>query len=103
MCFDDNDFEFDPEDYDDNEVDLDFEGDDNPEDCFYDGETPTREEMIQEMNDEEWEHDLTEDSTDTEVKEEYGRYYDEKYDDAEYLLFPNGRDLDAENEDGPLG
>ena len=67
------------------------------------GELLTREEMLQEMEEHEWEHDLDEDSTDKEVIEEYLYFYDEEYDDGEDLLFPNGRDYDAEDEDGPLG
>ena len=63
------------------------------------GELLTREVMLQEME----EHDLDEDSTDQEVSDEYLYFCDEEYDDGVDLLFPNGRDYDAEDEDGPLG
>lgn len=76
----------------------------NEDNRLYDesGELLTREDMLREMKEHEWEHDLNEDSSDEEVTEEYLAFYEEEYDDCEDLLFPNGRDYDAEDEDGPF-
>lgn len=45
-----------------------------------------------------WENDLTENSSYDEVKEEYKEMRSELDDDSN--MFPNGRDYDAEDEDG---
>lgn len=58
----------------------------------------TREEMLEEMDQRCWEHKLDEDSTDKEVEAEYEAMLDEYSDDSD--MFPNGRDHDAEDEDG---
>lgn len=78
-----------------------YDYEDGNEICNEDGEILSREDMLQEMKEHEWEHDLTEGSTDEEVAEEYLAFYEEEYDDCEDLLFPNGRDYDAE--EGPFG
>lgn len=58
----------------------------------------TAEEMIKEMERHRWGYDLEELDSDEAIKEEYDRMVDELSDD--YLMFPNGRDYDAEDEDG---
>lgn len=60
----------------------------------------TREEMIEEMDEYGWAHGLDKDSTDEEVEETYQYFKDEVCDTSD--LFPNGRDYDAEDEDGPF-
>ena len=59
----------------------------------------TKEEMLEIMKRNNWSgvDDLDEDSSYEEVKEEYDEMVDE-YDDSD--MFPNGRDYDAEDEDG---
>lgn len=58
----------------------------------------TKKEMIEEMEKNMWENDLTENSSYDEVKEEYKEMRSELDDDSN--MFPNGRDYDAEDEDG---
>ena len=58
----------------------------------------TAEEMIKEMDRHRWGYDPEELDSDEAIKEEYDRMVDELSDD--YLMFPNGRDYDAEDEDG---
>lgn len=62
------------------------------------GNMVTAEEMIKEMERHRWGYDLEELDSDEAIKEEYDRMVDELSDD--YLMFPNGRDYDAEDEDG---
>ena len=59
----------------------------------------SKEEMLDEMKERDWEHDLTEESSWEEIKEQYDNMVDEYDNDSD--LFPNGRDFDAEDEDGP--
>ena len=73
------------------------------EEAFADKTPPTIEEMRAEMESSYSGYDLTEDATDTAVKKEYLDYLSSLYDDAIYMMFPNGRDEDAEDEDGPFG
>lgn len=56
--------------------------------------------MIEEMDEYGWAHGLDKDSTDEEVEETYQYFKDEVCDTSD--LFPNGRDYDAEDEDGPF-
>ena len=58
-----------------------------------------KEEMLEIMKKNNWSgaDELDEDSSYEEVKEEYDEMIDE-YDDSD--MFPNGRDYDAEDEDG---
>lgn len=58
----------------------------------------TAEEMIKEMEKHGWGYDPEEVDSYEAIKEEYDRMVDELSDD--YLMFPNGRDYDAEDEDG---
>lgn len=60
----------------------------------------TREEMIAEMEEHNHNFDLDEDASYEEVLEEYQYFNDEICDTSD--LFPNGRDYDAEDEDGPF-
>lgn len=102
------DFDDDSDDFNDDNSELD-DSEDNLSDeeveaafdeefCYED--PPTREEMLERM---EGYCDIDEDASDTEVKRKYLEYREEEYDAAEALFFPNGRDYDAEDEDGPLG
>lgn len=63
-------------------------------------EDMTKEDMLKELNEHNWPHELTDDSSWDEVKEEYDIMIDECTGDSS--LFPNGRDYDAEDEDGPF-
>lgn len=95
------DFDDDSSELEDSEDDLSDEEVENAFDeafCYED--PPTREEMIESI--EEF-YDIDEDAPDIEVKRKYLECLEERYDDAESLLFPNGRDYDSEDEDGPLG
>lgn len=58
----------------------------------------TKLQMLQEMDKRCWGHDTDEQSTYSEVKEDYDEMVDELSDD--FPLFPNPRDTDAEDEDG---
>lgn len=58
----------------------------------------TKLQMLQEMYKHCWGHDTDEQSTYSEVKEDYDEMVDELSDD--FPLFPNPRDTDAEDEDG---
>ena len=60
----------------------------------------SKEEMLREMDEVNWPHDLSEESSWDEIKEEYDNMIDECSDNSD--LFPNGRDYDAEDEDGPF-
>lgn len=73
------------------------------EEAFADSTPPTIEEMRAEMESNYPGYDLTEDATDIDIKKEYLGYLDTLHDDALYMVFPNGRDEDAEDEDGPFG
>ena len=92
------DFDDDSEDFDDALSDDEIETAFDEEFCYED--PPTREEMLERM---EGYCDIDEDASDIEVKRRYLEYREEEYDAAEALFFPNGRDYDAEDEDGPLG
>ena len=54
--------------------------------------------MLDEMEEAGWSYDTDLDSTYKAVKEDYDEMKKELSDDS--LLFPNGRDYDAEDEDG---
>ena len=54
----------------------------------------------EEMDKGNWSHDLSEENSWDEIKEEYDNMIDEYSDNSD--LFPNGRDYDAEDEDGPF-
>ena len=56
--------------------------------------------MLSEMKDYEWPVSCTIDDDYDTVKEEYEIFLDEISSDSD--LFPNGRDYDAEDEDGPF-
>ena len=57
--------------------------------------------MLSEMKDRGWDsHDLTEKSSWADIKDEYDVMIDEC--EGESSLFQNGRDYDAEDEDGPF-
>lgn len=58
----------------------------------------TKLQMLQEMDKHCWGHDTDEQSTYSEVKEDYDEMVDELSDD--FPLFPNPRDTDAKDEDG---
>lgn len=58
----------------------------------------TKKEMLEEMDESCWEHETDENSSYEEVKEEYDEMIEEFSDDS--YMFPNGRDYDAEDEDG---
>jgi len=58
----------------------------------------TKQEMLAAMNEKRWYRDVDEKSSYEKIKEEYDEMMAELSDDS--LLFPNGRDFDAENEDG---
>lgn len=58
----------------------------------------TKLQMLQEMEKHNWGHDTNEKSTYSEIKEDYDEMVEEISDD--FLLFPNPRDTDAEDEDG---
>lgn len=60
----------------------------------------SKEEMLREMDKGNWSHDLSEENSWDEIKEEYDNMIDEYSDNSD--LFPNGRDYDAEDEDGPF-
>lgn len=60
----------------------------------------SKEDMLEAMNENKWEHELTKDSSWKEVKKEYDNMIDEYGDDSS--LFPDGRDYEAEDEDGPF-
>lgn len=61
----------------------------------------TKKEMIEKMNQRGWTHELTEENSREEIDNEYEEMMDEISDDSS--MFPNGRDFDAEDEDGPCG
>lgn len=83
--------------------DPEYENDFDINDYYPDGDAPSRDEMLEEMDNDAWEHDLESDATDEEVAKEYLHFCEERYADVEDMLFPNGRDYDAEDEDGPFG
>lgn len=58
----------------------------------------TKKEMLDEMEEAGWSYDTDIDSPYKAVKEDYDEMKKELSDD--FLLFPNGRDYDAEDEDG---
>ena len=60
----------------------------------------TKEKMISEMEQNGWTFDLPKNASYDEIKEEYDTMIDEYFNDSD--LFPNGRDYDAEDEDGPF-
>ena len=55
-------------------------------------------EMLEEMDESCWGHEIDENSSYEEVKEEYNEMIEEFSDDSD--MFPNGRDYDVEDEDG---
>ncbi len=73
-----------------------FEESDYDENC----EDMSKEDMLEELNEHNWTHELTDDSSWEEIKEVYDIMIDECTGDSP--LFPNGRDYDAEDEDGPF-
>ena len=81
---------------DDIEEDTDEPEDDDDDE--YDEEM-SKEDMLEAMKEQNWSHELTEDDSWDDIKEEYDNMLDICSDDS--LLFPNGRDYDAEDEDGP--
>jgi hypothetical protein len=56
----------------------------------------TKIEMLQEMENHNWDTELDKNSSYREVKEEFQNMIDE-YDSAEDTMFPNGRDYDSED------
>lgn len=58
----------------------------------------TKKEMLEEMDKHLWLHYSDESSRYEEVEEEYQEMVKERSDDSD--MFPNGRDYDAEDEDG---
>ena len=56
--------------------------------------------MLEEMRDYNWPISCSEDDSYEVVKEEYDIFIDEISSDSD--MFPNGRDEDAEDEDGPF-
>ena len=60
----------------------------------------SKKDMLSEMEEQGWIHDLSEKSSWEDIKEEYDVMIDEC--ESESTLFPNGRDYDAEDEDGPF-
>ena len=58
----------------------------------------TKQEMLEEMDENHWGHESDENSSYEEIKEEYDEMVDEFSDDS--VMFPNGRDYDSEDEDG---
>lgn len=55
----------------------------------------TKQEMLDEMEEHNWEHDLSSKSSYSEVKEEYKEMID-MYESAVDAMYPNGRDYDAD-------
>lgn len=64
----------------------------------------SKKEMIQEMKDNCWNPTVDETDDYETVKEEYQEFLDEEKEaeDDDTAMFPNGRDYDAEDEDGPF-
>lgn len=60
----------------------------------------SKEDMLEKMEECGWAHELSAENSWSEIKEEYDTMYDEQ--SGEETLFPNGRDYDAEDEDGPF-
>ncbi len=58
----------------------------------------SKEEMLSEMLERHWDHDLDEDSSYEDILEEYQAMIKE-YESAEEAMYPNGRDYDSENFD----
>ena len=56
----------------------------------------TKIEMLKEMSDNNWDADVTEKSSYSEVREEYKSMLDE-FESAYDAMYPNGRDMDAED------
>lgn len=59
----------------------------------------TKEDMLEELRENNWNDDLDEHSSYKEIKESYNEMVDELYDDSYSPMYPNGRDYDAEDED----
>lgn len=59
----------------------------------------SKEEMLQEIEENNWNDELNEESSYEEIKESYDEMIRE-YDDSYNPMYPNGRDYDAEDEDG---
>lgn len=59
----------------------------------------SKKEMLDIMKDNHWHHSFTEKDSWQNIKDEYDTMRDECSDDS--IMFPNGRDYEAENEDGP--
>lgn len=60
----------------------------------------SKKDMICEMKENGWNPSCNEKDSYADVKSEYETYKDETNDDSD--LFPNGRDYDAEDEEGPF-
>lgn len=60
----------------------------------------SKKDMINEMQEFGWSASVTEKDSYEDVKSEYEIFKEEYNDDS--ILFPNGRDFDAEDEDGPF-
>jgi hypothetical protein len=60
----------------------------------------SKEDMLEKMEECGWDHELSAENSWSEIKEEYNTMYNEQ--SGEETLFPNGRDYDAEDEDGPF-
>jgi len=60
----------------------------------------TKKQMLKIMDERGWIHDLTMDDTYESIKEEFEEMKSELDDDSD--MFPNGRDYEAEDEDGPF-
>ena len=58
----------------------------------------SKEEMLSEMLERQWDHDLDEDSPYEDILEEYQTMIEE-YESAEEEMYPNGRDYDSEDFD----
>ncbi len=58
----------------------------------------TKKEMLEELEENDWAEELTEDSSYEEIKERYQDYIHDT-DNEEGALYPNGRDYDAESYD----
>ena len=58
----------------------------------------TKSEMLKEMDERNWSHGLTMEDSYKDIKDEFNEMQDEL--SCESDMFPNGRDYDAEDEDG---
>ena len=58
----------------------------------------TKKDMLAKMDEAVWSTDLDENSSYEEIKKEYEEMLEDRLDNSD--MFPNGRDYDAEDEDG---